>query len=156
MLSQFLNEHTIAVQQRAKDKYEAIRIAGRLLVDQSFVKAAYIDEMIASLDSLGPYIVLSKGIAFAHARPGELVLRDCTSLITLATPVPFGHKKNDPVQVLFVLAARETGAHMSVMRGISKLICREDFFEAMSNASDTQTVVRYIQSADTASEVRAY
>lgn len=145
MLTQFLNEKTIAVRQKAADKNEAIRIAGELLVKQSWISPAYIDEMIRSVDELGPYIVISPGIAFAHARPSELVERDCTSLITLEPPVCFGHKKNDPVSILFALANRETRQHLSVMRDISKMICQEDFFDAVTGAQDIEAVIAYIE-----------
>ena len=144
MLTQFLNEKTIAVQQQAADKEQAIRLAGQLLVAQGLVAPRYIDEMIAAVNELGPYIVLSPGIAFAHARPSELVKEDCVSLITLATPVVFGHKKNDPVSVLFVLAARQSNQHLSVMREIAKLIIRPDFLDRMAAAKQVNDLMCYL------------
>lgn len=148
MLTQFLNGKTMAVGQRAESKDEAIRLAGELLVRQGLVEEHYIDEMIAALDQLGPYIVLSPGIAFAHARPSELVHEDCVSLITLAEPVAFGHPKNDPVSVLFVLAARQSNQHLSVMREIAKLIVRPNFLADMAAAGTVEELENYLSKED--------
>lgn len=150
MLTQFLNQTTIAVRQHADDKAQAIRAAGALLVHQGLVSPQYIDEMIASVEQLGPYIVISPGIAFAHARPSELVREDCVSLITLDPPVAFGHQKNDPVSVLFVLAARQASQHLSVMREIAKLIIRPNFLADMAAARCVDDLLRYLAEAEQA------
>lgn len=144
MLSQFLNEATIAVKQKAADKDEAIRIAGSLLVRRGSVDSQYVEQMIQSVNELGPYIVISPGIAFAHARPSELVREDCVSMITLAEPVEFGHRKNDPVSVLFVLAARRSDHHLAVMREIAKLIIRPDFLQNMARFNTVDELQRYL------------
>lgn len=144
MLTQFLNENTMAVKQDAGDKDQAIRMAGDLLVKQGMVDPRYVEQMIQSVNEMGPYIVISPGIAFAHARPSELVRKDCVSMITLAEPVTFGHKKNDPVSVLFVLAARQTNHHLTVMREIAKLIIRPGFLQRMAEASTVEELQQYL------------
>lgn len=144
MLTQFLNENTIAVRQRAADKDQAIRLAGDLLVKQGLVDPRYVDQMIQAVNEMGPYIVISPGIAFAHARPSELVREDCVSMITLAEPVTFGHKKNDPVSVLFVLAARRADHHLTVMKEIAKLIIRPGFLQRMAEMATVEDLQRYL------------
>jgi PTS system ascorbate-specific IIA component len=150
MLQDFLNRNTIAIHQRANDKYEAIRLAGALLEKQNLTTAAYTDEMISTLDSLGPYIVLSPGIAFAHARPGDYILEDCVSMVVLDTPVAFGNQRNDPVRVLFAIGARDNKHHLSCMRGISKLICREGFVDAICALETMDEVLDYINASQNA------
>ena len=148
MLTRYLNENTVAARCRAADKAEAIRIAGDLLVKLDLVDPRYIDEMISSVNHLGPYIVISPGIAFAHARPSELVREDCVSLVTLDPPVSFDHPKNDPVSVLFVLAARHANQHLSVMRAIAKLITRPNFVADMTAAECADDLLRYLNQAE--------
>ena len=144
MLTDYLNQNTIALNQEARDRNDAIRIAGELLVNLSLVKRKYIDEMIRTVDEMGAYMVISPGIAFAHARPSDLVNEDSTSLITLKTPVSFGHKQNDPVSVLFALAGREDTGHLSIMKDISKLIIRDGFLTTIINAKSVDEVIAYI------------
>lgn len=144
MLQDFLNQDTVAIHQRAEDKYAAIRLVGGLLEQSNRITHDYVEEMIASLDSLGPYIVLSPGIAFAHARPGESILEDCVSMIVLDTPVPFGNPRNDPVRVLFAIGARDNKHHLTCMRGISKLITRENFVETICSFETLDEVLGYI------------
>lgn len=148
MLQEFLNQNTVAIHQRAEDKYDAIRLAGALLENQKQITHSYVEEMIEALDSLGPYIVLSPGIAFAHARPGESILADCVSMIVLDTPVPFGNQRNDPVRVLFAIGARDNKHHLSCMRGISRLITRENFVDRICSLQTMDEVLDYIHATN--------
>jgi mannitol/fructose-specific phosphotransferase system IIA component (Ntr-type) len=148
MIKDYLNRDTVAIHQRAIDKYEAIRLVGALAVNAKMAQQDYVEEMIASLDALGPYMVLSPGIAFAHARPGDNVLRDFVTMIVLDTPVPFGHPKNDPVKVLFAIGARDQKHHLSCMRVISKLISREGFVSEISSIEELEDILKYINSAE--------
>ena len=144
MITDYLNENTISLHEVAKDKYEAIEIAGNLLVKAGKITPGYVEDMKESLDSLGPYIVITKGIAFAHARPSEKVLSDSTSMITLDTPVMFGNEKNDPVEILFVIAATQNKAHLSVMKEISRLISRKDFLMTMQSEENVKSALAYM------------
>jgi len=148
MLTDYLNQNTIALNQEARDRDDAIRIAGELLVKQSLVKEQYIDEMIRTVDEMGAYMVISPGIAFAHARPSDLVNEDSTSMVTLKTPVEFGHKQNDPVVVLFALAGKESTGHLSIMKDISRLIIRESFMTTIISAGSVDEVIAYISSKE--------
>jgi len=132
----------------AADRDDAIRIAGELLVKQSYVEEPYIGEMIQTIKDMGAYIVISPGIAFAHARPSKLVKKDSVSLVTLKTPVEFGHKQNDPVSVLFALAGRENTGHLSIMKDIAMLILRENFFDTITNADSVEEIIDYMNSEE--------
>jgi len=57
----------------AGDWRQAIRQAGQLLVDDGRITAAYVDAMIRSVETLGPYMVLMPGFALAHAAPSAAV-----------------------------------------------------------------------------------
>lgn len=143
MLSDYLNEKTVALQQTAKDRYDAIDIAGELLVREGLVSETYIQDMKDSLDHLGPYMVISPGIAFAHAQPSEAVYRDCISMVTLKEPIIFGNEKNDPVKVIFALAGKTNKKHISVMRDVSLLITKDDFMEKVPQETDIKEILKY-------------
>src|SRR5690606_22556894 len=90
----------------AADWREAVRLAGSALSRSGATTPAYSDEMIRMIDEHGPYVVIAPGLALAHARPGPSVLADGLAVVTLATPVAFGHPHNDPVGVILGLALR--------------------------------------------------
>ena len=96
-LSQLLTVTAIHLGATAQDWRAAVRLAGDALVTSGATAPAYTDEMIATVEQLGPYIVIAPGIALAHSRPSPAVLRAGISLVTLARPVDFGHRTNDPV-----------------------------------------------------------
>ena len=84
--------------------------------------AAYTDQMIATVEQLGPYIVIAPGIALAHARPSEAVLRPGLSWVTLAQGVRFGHKDNDPVTLVVGLAAPDDSSHVQALATLAELL----------------------------------
>ncbi|CAN5299492.1 PTS sugar transporter subunit IIA [soil metagenome] len=99
----------------------AVRLAGDALVRSGAAKPAYADEMIRMIDEHGPYVVIAPGLALAHARPGPAVLADGLAIVTLATPVDFGHPHNDPVSVVLALAVASADRHLAAVAGIANV-----------------------------------
>jgi ascorbate PTS system EIIA or EIIAB component len=121
---------------------DALRLAGGALVSSGAATAPYTDAMIGLVEEHGPYIVISPGLAFAHARPGPAVLRDGLSVVTLGEPVSFGHPHNDPVRVVLGLAVAGVGTHLESIGEIANLF-------------NDASVTGRIAEASTPDEVRA-
>jgi len=121
---------------------DALRLAGGALVWSGAATEPYTDAMIGLVEEHGPYIVISPGLAFAHARPGPAVLRDGLSVVTLDAPVSFGHPHNDPVRVVLGLAVAGVGTHLESIGEIANLF-------------NDASVTGRIADAATADEVRA-
>ena len=83
---------------------DSIRKAALPLIQNNYIEKRYIDSMICSVLEYGPYIVIDKGIALAHARPNDGVLKTGIALATFTPAVKFG-SENDPVKIMIVLAA---------------------------------------------------
>ncbi|MBT1621575.1 PTS sugar transporter subunit IIA [Curtobacterium flaccumfaciens pv. oortii] len=120
---------------------DAMRLAGGALVASGATTDEYTDAMIGMVEEHGPYIVISPGLAFAHARPGGAVLRDGLAVVTLEAPVAFGHPHNDPVRVVLGLAVAGVGTHLESIGEIANLF-------------NDQSVTGRIADATTADEVR--
>lgn len=120
---------------------DAMRLAGGALVASGAATDEYTDAMIGMVEEHGPYIVISPGLAFAHARPGGAVLRDGLAVVTLEAPVAFGHPHNDPVRVVLGLAVAGVGTHLESIGEIANLF-------------NDQSVTGRIADATTADEVR--
>jgi PTS system ascorbate-specific IIA component len=104
----------------------AVRAAGELLVASGSTTPAYTDEMISTVESLGPYIVIAPGIALAHSRPSPSVLRPGLSLARLAHPVAFGHKSNDPVNLVIGLASPDDNGHVDALATLADLLSDDE------------------------------
>lgn len=120
---------------------DAMRLAGGALVASGAATDEYTEAMVGMVEEHGPYIVISPGLAFAHARPGGAVLRDGLAVVTLASPVAFGHPHNDPVRVVLGLAVAGVGTHLESIGEIANLF-------------NDQAVTGRIADATTADEVR--
>ena len=87
----FLPDSAILLDDPATEWTEAIRLAGKGLVAAGFTTDAYTDQMSETVEKMGPYIVIAPGLALAHSRPSEAVLKSGLSWVRLSTPVKFGN-----------------------------------------------------------------
>jgi ascorbate PTS system EIIA or EIIAB component len=103
------------------DWQAAVRSAGAALTDAGIAKPSYANEMVRMIEEHGPYVVIAPGLALAHARPGPEVLKDGIAVVTLATPVNFGHPYNDPVSVVLALAVDASDTHVTLVAELANL-----------------------------------
>lgn len=154
-LGRLLPDTAITIAARADDWREAVRAAGAALVASGTTTDAYTDEMITTVETLGPYIVIAPGIALAHSRPSPAVHRAGMSLVTLARPVAFGHRTNDPVSLVIGLAAPDDEGHVDALSTLAQFLVDDGRREALLRAT-TPGVIRSLiadyesESADTA------
>jgi PTS system ascorbate-specific IIA component len=139
-LSDLLSPTAIRIGAFASDWRDAVRVAGDALVASGATRDGYTDEMIRTVESLGPYIVIAPGVALAHARPSPAVLRPGFSLVTLATPVPFGHSKNDPVSLVIGLAAPDDEGHVNALATLAEFLSDDGRRDALLRAMDVSDV----------------
>lgn len=137
-----LPDPAVVLRASASSWRDALRSVGDALVAAGSTTDAYTDAMIAMVEEHGAYIVISPGLAFAHARPGSSVLRDGLAVVTLAEPVVFGHPHNDPVSVVLGLAVAEVGTHL-------------ESIGAIANLFNDPTVTRRLAEATRADQIRS-
>lgn len=139
-LSALLSERAVRIGATAADWRAAVRVSGEALVASGATDAGYTDEMIRTVEELGPYIVIAPGIALAHARPSPSVRHAGMSLVTLADPVEFGHKSNDPVRLVVGLAAPDADGHVSALATLADFLSDEARREQLLAAPDARAV----------------
>ena len=83
-------------------------------------------------------MVLTKGIALAHTRPGDDVLEEAISVLSLETPVKFGHKENDPVKLDYLLAALNDNSHINVLMELAQKLSEGDMRERLQHIDDAK------------------
>ncbi len=136
-----LPDDAIVLGAEAVDWRAAVRLAGDALARSGAATAAYSDEMIRMIEEHGPYVVIAPGLALAHARPGPAVLGDGLAVVTLATPVEFGHPHNDPVNVVIALASASASQHLAAVA-------------AVANVFNDETSVGRLEAATSIDDVR--
>jgi mannitol/fructose-specific phosphotransferase system IIA component (Ntr-type) len=127
---------------------EAIQAAGKLLFETGAITQEYINAMVKVAEELGPYIAIAPGIALPHARPEAGALRTALSLVKLTQPVNFGNPDNDPVQLIFALAAVDNRAHTFALQALAELFLSKDLMKQLVEASSKEAVLEAFRQAE--------
>ena len=131
----------IRLKVEASDWQEAIRKGGELLIASGMIYKRYVDAMIDAVHELGPYIVLTPGVAIPHARSESGVIKTGVSLITLKKPVDFLDSENNPVSVVICLAAADKSVHLELLRDLGLFLANEENIAFLKNADDVESVL---------------
>ncbi len=145
-LTNLLTSQTVRARLAVSDWEEATEAVGQLLVDAGSTEPGYIQAMKRVLEEMGPYAVIAPGIVLLHARPEDGVLSTCLGLITLSTPVEFGHSENDPVDIVLALGATDKKTHIGALQQLALLLGDENGLELIRSAQDSRTLLENIHS----------
>ncbi len=145
MLKKYLNENTVRLQAECVSWRDAVRQAGELLISDGVITQQYIDDAVENVEQAGPYIVIAKHIAIPHAVKRDGVIRSGMSLLTLKTPVEFGHPQNDPVSIIFMLAGKENQDHMESLMMLAELLDDRMFMELLETETEKKNILDYIR-----------
>ncbi|OZG48793.1 PTS sugar transporter subunit IIA [Bombiscardovia coagulans] len=136
----FLPDSSFALDVSVEDWKDAIKQAGDRLVASGFTTDAYTDQMIETVEKMGPYIVIAPGLALAHSRPSDAVLGTGLSWVRLKTPVNFGNKANDPVSLVIGLAGRDEQEHLQVMSAIAGSLTNKEKTAKLAEAQTSEAI----------------
>lgn len=139
------DNNSVRLQAEADNWQQAIKIGTDLLVGAGVVLPEYYEAILAGVRRFGPYFLLTPGLAMPHARPEEGVLRNGFALVTLKTPVCFGDKDNDPIDILVTLAACDARTHQEEgIRQIVQLFENPENFQKIRDCRHPQQVLELI------------
>lgn len=123
---------------------EAIIAAGEPLLWKGCISVNYLNTMISLVHRYGPYIVLTKGIALAHASPEDGMLLPGISLARLREPVLFGHEDNDPIWAVFACAMPDQPAYTAALLKLMQKIRRPAFLQEILEAASREELMEVI------------
>ncbi|WP_207941684.1 hypothetical protein DOK78_002805 [Enterococcus sp. DIV2402] len=142
MIQDVLKDENILMNVEAKNWKELITKVSHPLLKERIITENYIQAMIDSVDEYGPYIVIGKHLALAHARPEDGANSLGLSVATVKSGVEFGHEENDPVKIIFCLSAVDSFSHLNIMRHLIDLINDE---EKLNQLVTTKTIDEFKQ-----------
>ncbi|MCS6712526.1 PTS sugar transporter subunit IIA [Brachybacterium sp. EF45031] len=144
---ELLPSNAVRLDVQADDRNAAIRAAGDLLVATGAADDTYTQRMIDVVEQHGPYIVITPGVALAHARPDASVHRTGMSAVRLARPVRFGHETNDPVTLVLALAAADDTAHQQALAHLASLLADPQRRASLDSAGSADQLHRILSGA---------
>jgi mannitol/fructose-specific phosphotransferase system IIA component (Ntr-type) len=144
-LASLLTAATVQARVRLASWEAAVDRAGELLVRSGGAEPGYTEAMKRVLREMGPYAVIAPGIVLLHARPEDGVRRPCLAMITLSTPIPFGHTQNDPVDLVLAMGAVDKQTHVVALQELARMLMDETTLRQIRSAQDQRSLLAAIQ-----------
>ncbi len=144
MLEDLLTERNVQVREAVPDWQEAIRTAATPLLDQGFITEQYIDAMIESVVTYGPYIVIMKNIAIPHAKSEHGVNQLAMSFLRLVKPVYVLDDPEKAVQILFVLATTDSESHLKALAQLSRVLLDDTANEQLFTVNHAAELIEIV------------
>lgn len=138
MAKEILSEENIHMNAALKGKEEAIRYTGKILADNGYVEASYIDKMLEreELTStfMGNYVAIPHGTEDAKSA----VLETGLSIVTVPDGVDFG---DGNIVKLLIGIAGKGDEHLEVLSSIAIVCSEEENIDKILNAQSKQEII---------------
>lgn len=122
-----------------RDWKEAIHISCEKLREYQYISSKYIAEIIDSVETHGPYIVIMPDIAMPHAEGNdESVYKSGISFTKFKEPVVFFDKKTHEEKtaiLFFALAAKNADEHLQNIMSLTELLSDEKILEELKKTN---------------------
>ncbi|MCQ9300759.1 PTS sugar transporter subunit IIA [Staphylococcus hyicus] len=135
-----LTKDKITMKEKVNDWQEAIYIAAEPLLAQGYIARGYVEAMIESVKTLGPYIVIAPNVAIAHARPDDNVKRVGISLLKLDEPINFSEKGHEAA-LIFVFCSTDHTSHLNILQQLAKVLGDAQHIEALMQSQDKEAII---------------
>lgn len=145
-LLDMVRENIIRLNIEAENWEEAVRLSYEPLLENGFITQKYIDETVRIMNSVGPYVVITKHTALLHTKPESGALSCAMGIGVLKNPINFGSIEHDPIKYIFSLSAIDNHTHLCAMAELLELFNDDKFFMFLDTANDSEEVIEYIKS----------
>ena len=128
----------VKLQASEKDKFEAIRIAGQLLVDAGHVGEEYIDKMIEREQLLSTY--MGGGLAIPHGtnEARKLIRSTGLSIVQFADGIDFGEGEKAYILVGIASASDD---HLEMLTNVATVCADDDNLDRLMRASTAEEII---------------
>ncbi|QWU17642.1 PTS system, mannitol-specific IIA component [Paenibacillus sophorae] len=133
-----LSENKIMMNAVAKDKYEAIAIAGQLLVEGDHVTKDYIPKMLEREEVVSTY--MGGGLAIPHGTKDAKPYIKSTGLSIARFPEGVDFGGDEPAFVVIGIAAAGD-EHMEVLTNVAMIFTEDDAIERIMNAASPLDII---------------
>lgn len=132
-----LSKEKVKLNVKVNDKYEAIRMAGQLLVDAGHVPAEYVDKMVERENVSSTYV--GGGLAMPHGTNDSKPLIRSTGMSVMVVPegVDFGDEK----AYLVIGLAAVGEEHLEVLSSVAVLVSDDDDMKRILEASSEEELI---------------
>lgn len=133
-----LSKEKIKLNATVKDKYEAIRMVGQMLVDAGHAPQEYIEKMIDREEALSTYI--GGGLAMPHGTNEAKALIRSTGMAVIIVPAGVDFGGEEPAQLIIGLAAVGND-HLDILTNVAMLVSEEEDMQRILNAASEEELI---------------
>jgi transcriptional antiterminator/mannitol/fructose-specific phosphotransferase system IIA component (Ntr-type) len=144
-ITEILSTDSIMVHAKAANWEEVVVKVGNLLYMSGAVWPSYTQAMIDMIKVYGPYMLVAPNSVLLHAGPDMGAKKLGMSLITLETPVNFGHEQFDPVQLGIAFSSVDHSSHIQLVEETMQLLRNDAVRKRISKATTPTRILSIIQ-----------
>ncbi|MES0411602.1 PTS mannitol transporter subunit IICBA [Anaerostipes caccae] len=135
-----LSEENIALNVKVKDKEEAIRYAGKILVENAYTTPKYIEHMMERRFSvyIGNHLAIPHGIESSDSE----IYTSGLSVVQIPEGVDFG---DGNIAYVVIGIAGKDGTHLNMLSNIALICAEEENIEKMRHAENKQEIMELLK-----------
>ncbi|WP_280771500.1 PTS sugar transporter subunit IIA [Salipaludibacillus daqingensis] len=133
-----ISEENVRLNAKIDSKEEAIRLAGRILVDGGYVNEEYITKMFEREEMTSTFMGNSIAIPHGTEDAKGSVNASGISILQLAEPIDYG--SGNQVQMVFGIAG-QNNEHLDILSKIAIVCSDEDNIEKMVQAKSAEELL---------------
>jgi len=136
-----LSLDTIKLQATAKNKEDAIRQAGELLVKAGCVKPDYVDGMLEREKTMSTFV--GNGVSIPHGQFNDLELVNRSGISVLQVPDGVEWQPG-MIAYLVVGIAATHGEHISILQNLAEVVEELETAEMLAQTKDPDVILSYL------------
>ena len=129
---------TVRLQARARDKRDAIRQAGELLIQGGCVEPSYVNGMLAREQTMSTY--LGNGVSIPHGQHDDLALVRRTGISVLQIPDGIEWEPGERAYLVIGIAAT-SNEHVGVLANLAEIIEDPAAAEQFAHTTDPMLII---------------
>ncbi|KMM36340.1 PTS sugar transporter subunit IIA [Guptibacillus hwajinpoensis] len=138
MNKEILATENVVLNEKASSKEEAIRMAGQILVDNGYVEASYVDQMLEREKLTTTYMGNSVAIPHGTEDAKKAVKSSGLSIVQLREGVDFG---DGNIAKIIVGIAGKDNEHLEILSQIAIVCSEEENVEQLIQADSKETLI---------------
>jgi phosphocarrier protein FPr len=139
-MSTIISPETVLLNAQAKNKQEAIKLAGSLLVKAGHVAPGYVDGMLAREKTMSTYI--GNGVAIPHGQfdDKESIRSTGISVVQIRQGVLWDEEEAELAYLVIGIAAT-SDEHVGILSNLAEVLEDEEAAQALAQADDPLVII---------------
>ncbi|HEY0216760.1 MAG TPA: PTS sugar transporter subunit IIA [Cellulomonas sp.] len=147
-VARLIARDAVVLAARAEDKWAAVRLTGRVLVDSGAVAEGYVEAMVEREQTISTYV--GEGVSIPHATLAgkESVLRDALAVVRFPDGVDWDGER---VTLCIGIAAKGDG-HIAILAELAQILLDPERAAGLRAAESVDEVLTLLTPADEADD----